>query len=54
MKNSKAEEVVFGACASCTLVTVGVAFVTLLYELVTAAVPLVASMMSQRFMATGF
>ena len=54
MKNSKAEDVVFGACASCASLIVGVAFVTLLYEFVTMWVPLVESVVSQRFMATGF
>jgi hypothetical protein len=54
MNTSKPEDVVLDTCASCAVLVVGAAFVTLLYELIAAALPLVESMMSQRFMATGF
>jgi hypothetical protein len=50
--SSKPEDVVLGRCASCAVFIVGIAIVTLLYELITEVVPLVESVMSQRFMAT--
>jgi hypothetical protein len=54
MGNSKPEDMLLGACASFVVLVVGVAMATLLYGLITAAVPLVESMMSRQFMATGF
>ena len=49
MNTSKPEDVVLDTCASCAVLIVGAAFVTLLYELITAAVPLIESMMSSRY-----
>jgi len=55
METRKPEDVVFDATASCTLLAAGTAIATLLYQLITAAVPLLQSMVfRQVLMATGF
>jgi hypothetical protein len=52
MSHSKPEDAVFGTCAGCTVLVVGAAFAALLYQLITAAVPLVELVMSQRMLMT--
>jgi hypothetical protein len=47
MKNSKSEDNVFAMCASVTVLATAAAFAALVYQLVTALVPLVESVMSQ-------
>lgn len=57
MKNSKPEDDVFAMCASVTVLAAAAAFAALLYQVITAAVPLVESVMSQSqrvLMTTGF
>jgi hypothetical protein len=50
MQPTKPEDAVLGTCASCIVLVVGAAFAALLYQLITTAVPLVESMMSQRML----
>ena len=52
MNHTESEDAVLGTCASFAVLIVGAAFAMLLYQLITTAVPLVESILSQRM--TGF
>ena len=55
MKNRTTNDVMFTTCATCTVLLAAAAFAALIYEVITAAVPLLESMMSQRLpMMSGF
>jgi hypothetical protein len=53
MNNKKPEDVVFETAATCTVLVAGAAFGALLYHVITAAVPLLTSMVPQLLMVTG-
>jgi LmbE family N-acetylglucosaminyl deacetylase len=53
MNKQKPEEMVLATIAGCTMVVTAMAVAALLYQLITAAMPLVESMMFQRVFAQG-